>query len=113
MFQIAHRQIVDATRVRTLAPLEAADAHADVSRLGSPLAMTLLHADQAELFAALAGLPEEQRLVLILRFLRNMSHAEVGRQIGKSAGAVRALQHRALIRMRELLAAEDGERRSA
>ena len=49
---------------------------------------------------ALLRLPEEQRTVLILRYLHSYSHAEVAQQLGKSEEAVRALQHRAQARLR-------------
>ncbi len=45
---------------------------------------------------ALGVLTEEQQEVVVLRFLVGMSLEEVARAMGKSVGAVKALQHRAL-----------------
>jgi DNA-directed RNA polymerase specialized sigma24 family protein len=38
--------------------------------------------------------------VLVLRFLHELSHAEIARQLGKREDAVRALQYRALRELR-------------
>lgn len=44
----------------------------------------------------LRGLTEEQREVVILRFILGYGHGEVAEIMGRSAGAIRALQFRAL-----------------
>jgi RNA polymerase sigma-70 factor, ECF subfamily len=48
-------------------------------------------------------LPGEQADVVLLRVVAGLDAAEVGRIIGKSPGAVRVIQHRALRRLAELL----------
>src|SRR5579875_3153258 len=58
---------------------------------------------------AVRQLPEEQREVIVLRFIEQMPHAEVARQLGKSTATVRVIQHRALQALRRLL--ERDERR--
>jgi RNA polymerase sigma-70 factor (ECF subfamily) len=52
--------------------------------------------ERAQLRDALQTLPEEHQTVLILRFMQNLSHAEVAAVVGKSVEAVRVVQHRAL-----------------
>jgi RNA polymerase sigma-70 factor (ECF subfamily) len=52
--------------------------------------------EQQELREALEGLREDYRNVLILRFLSDMSPEDTALAMGRSAGAVRVLQHRAL-----------------
>ena len=54
----------------------------------------------------LDGLSDGQRTVLLLRVVSGLSAEEVGRVIGKKAGAVRVMQHRALQRLQEICAAE-------
>lgn len=56
---------------------------------------------------AIAELPADQQAVLVHRFWEELSHAEVAKLMGRSEGAVRALQHRALTTLRHLLAPED------
>jgi RNA polymerase sigma-70 factor (ECF subfamily) len=57
-----------------------------------------------KLAETLARLPEDYRTVLVLRVLEGLSAEEVGEQMGRTAGAVRMLQMRALTALRELLA---------
>ena len=60
---------------------------------------------------AVRQLPDEQREVIVLRFIDQMPHADVARHLGKSAATVRVIQHRALQALRRLL--EQDERRGA
>lgn len=50
----------------------------------------------------LAALPERERTVLQLRFLRGYSLAETAREVGTTEGNVKVLQHRALKRAAQL-----------
>ena len=59
---------------------------------------------------AVRQLPDEQREVIVLRFIEQMPHAEVAKHLGKSAATVRVIQHRALQALRRLL--EQDEARS-
>lgn len=59
--------------------------------------------EHKELSKTLTLLREDYRTVLALRFLSDLSPEETGQAMGKSAGAVRVLQHRALISLRKLL----------
>jgi RNA polymerase sigma-70 factor (ECF subfamily) len=51
----------------------------------------------------LTELPEEYRQVLDLRIAQGYSRTETAEKMGKSAGAVRGLQYRALLALRELV----------
>ena len=52
--------------------------------------------------------PERQRLVA-LKYARGMSNAEIGRMMGRSEGAVKALHHRTLRQLQSELARLSGE----
>jgi len=52
---------------------------------------------------AVKYLTGEQQEVLVLRFIENMSSREVATILGKNEGAIRALQFRALGRLRKIL----------
>lgn len=52
---------------------------------------------------AFAALPEDQRTVVVLRFVLGMSADEIGERLGRSEPAVHALQHKGRRRMREEL----------
>jgi RNA polymerase sigma-70 factor (ECF subfamily) len=60
---------------------------------------------QRQLAAAMADLTEEQRQVIILRFIEGMTCKEVGRVLDKSTGAVKSLQHRGLAALARVLEA--------
>ena len=60
-----------------------------------------------QLYTALSRLPEEQRDVVLLRFMEQYDVKTVARIVGKKPGAVRALQFRAISNLRALL--ETGE----
>lgn len=56
---------------------------------------------------ALRRLPEEQRTVVVLRFIEGMDYAQLASIVGKSQGALRVIQHRALAALRRILERED------
>ena len=55
------------------------------------------------LVTAMSKLKSDYRDVLVLRFVEGYGAADVGRMTGRSEGAVRTLQHRALERLRKEL----------
>ena len=60
--------------------------------------------------ALLAHLPAAQRRLLLLRVVGGLSAEDTGYVLDMSPGAVRAAQHRALVRLRAL-AADEADRR--
>ncbi len=61
---------------------------------------------QEMLSRALAQLTEEQRLVILCRFGEGMSNRETAMILGKTEGAVKSLQHRALAALQRILSSE-------
>jgi RNA polymerase sigma-70 factor, ECF subfamily len=57
---------------------------------------------------ALARLPDDYQTVLLLRVYEEMSAEEVAQHMGRTAGAIRMLQMRALAALREHLASDSG-----
>jgi RNA polymerase sigma-70 factor, ECF subfamily len=55
---------------------------------------------RARLFRQVATLPADQRRVIEMRFAEGRSIAEIARQIGRSSGAVKQLQFRAIQNLR-------------
>lgn len=64
-----------------------------------PADQVVARSPDPELRAALAGLTAEQRDVLELRMVAGLSAAQVAEIMGRTEGAVRALQHRAVSRL--------------
>lgn len=56
-----------------------------------------------EIRQVLNQLRDDYRTVLVLRFLSELSPEETAHAMGRSAGAIRVLQHRALVAVRDLL----------
>ena len=50
------------------------------------------------------GLSHEQQQVLTLKFVFNLPNAEVATILGKTEGAVKSLQHRALVSLQKQIA---------
>ena len=73
----------------------------------SPLRLVERALEAQQLTAALGLVTDEQRQVLVLRFLNELSTVETARVMGKSTGAIKTLQHRALAAARRALAAID------
>ncbi|UCG83205.1 MAG: sigma-70 family RNA polymerase sigma factor [Dehalococcoidia bacterium] len=59
--------------------------------------------DQQQVRHAILELPGEQQQVVLMRFIEGFSYPEIAASIGKSEGAVRVIQHRALARLRKTL----------
>ena len=59
--------------------------------------------EQRRLRKAIARLSPDQQQVIVLKFIQEMSNAEVARILDKPEGAVKSLQHRALTNLREWL----------
>ena len=95
VYRIAHNATIDHYRRNgkvTLVPLE----NAILPQTADPSELALEQLSNEDLRAALRDLTEEQQQVLILRFFQDLTAAQVADIMGKSVGAVQALQHRAL-----------------
>jgi RNA polymerase sigma-70 factor (ECF subfamily) len=58
-------------------------------------------AEEELVHAAILKLREEQRQVIVLRFIEDLDYREVAEIIGKSVAAIRVIQHRALNSLRK------------
>lgn len=59
--------------------------------------------EQDALLRMIRKLPPERQNLLILKFVENMSNAEIGKIMGRSEGAVKSLYHRTLLALRDQL----------
>lgn len=104
LFRIAHNRAVDALRAPQTEPLPDTDLPgADAGPETTVLAQERID----HLRDALVRLPEDQREIITLRYLRGASHAEIAQQLGKSEGASRVALHRAVESLRRALAEQD------
>ncbi|MBI3948284.1 MAG: RNA polymerase sigma factor [Armatimonadetes bacterium] len=97
--------ITELRRRRPTLSLDAPETPAPAGTESDPAA-ALARAEKArEVRKALAGLPEPDRLAVILHYVNGYSHAEIGGILGTTVSAVKSRVHRARRRLRkEMLA---------
>ncbi len=101
LFRIARNSAIDFDRTRRAnATLD--DVMEQPDDQPGPAALAEQTLARARVHEALATLTDEQRDVVIYRFLAGLSPAEIGQVMGKREGTVRALQFRALHSLRKL-----------
>lgn len=103
LFRIAHNQVVDYHRKRAryvTVPLE--DQQEDQHGI-DPSELCERKVDIEQLGLAVQQLTPAQREVISLRFAAELPIAEAARIMGKSQGAVKALQHSAIVALRKVL----------
>lgn len=70
---------------------------------GSPEAAFALQELRVTLQAALATMPEDERLVIVLAYGEDLSQSEIAEQLGWPLGTVKTRTRRALARLRDVL----------
>ena len=88
ILRVAHNAAIDHVRVRRPMPCE------EVRSVDTEDHDVIARDKYRDLREALDVLPEEQRNVLVLRFIVGMSPGEIAETIGRSEDAVHGLQHR-------------------
>jgi RNA polymerase sigma-70 factor, ECF subfamily len=96
LFQIARNAIANERRSRRRHPEAPLELALDRPAGDDPQAEVVQRDELAAAWQAMAKLPEERRRAIILRFVLELSTAEIGALMNRSEGAVRVLIHRAL-----------------
>ena len=110
LFRIAHNQVVDYLRKkakRVTVPID----NLVIAASDDPQRIAEQRIEIDRLVSATKQLTEAQRQVVSLRFAGGLSIAEVAKIIGKSQGAVKALQHSAIVALRKTLWMTENEQR--
>ncbi|MDD5311873.1 MAG: sigma-70 family RNA polymerase sigma factor [Dehalococcoidia bacterium] len=102
LFKIAHNRVIDHVR-KTSKEKKTGLEEAGAIASGDPVYMTEQNFEIYQLKDALEKLPDAQREVATLRFISELSIAEVAVTLGKSEGTVKALQFNAIASLRKLL----------
>ena len=104
LFRIAHNAVIsqrrkDGARGRSspLSEALAVDSQGPEEMVENRLALN-------EIMKAAETLPEAQRRVISLRFAAGLTVAETARAMGKGEGNVKVIQHKAIAKLREMLA---------
>lgn len=102
VFTVARNLLIDERRAAGRRPLAASAALPDPPDARSQDELVAgIEAEEVRVILDL--LPAEQREVVVLRFVVDLSLAEVAEVTGRSLAAVKALQHRGLARLRHLV----------
>jgi RNA polymerase sigma-70 factor (ECF subfamily) len=104
LYRLAHNRVVDHYRALRPTVTLIPEVHESIEDTGAPLELNI---DSADLLKALGFLTDDQRDVIVLRFVQGMSGREVAQAMDKREDAVRALQFRALATLRRILAGEE------
>ena len=109
VFTIAHHRMVDeARRAKRRPPLAVADV-ADEAATGDVESEALDALSDERLHRLLGVLSDDQRRVLLLRVVADLPLEDAAVTLGKTVGAVKSLQHRALASLRRALEQEGVE----
>jgi RNA polymerase sigma-70 factor, ECF subfamily len=107
LYRIAYARTVDVLRQARRRP----SLPLDESLLGAlepPDEAVMARLSYHEISGIMEELTSDQRLVLRLRFGEDRSLAEIAQSLGRSIGSVKALQHRGLTRLAQVLATQPG-----
>ncbi len=103
LYRIAHNLVVDYRRRQRPLPMPEEGLRTIAAQTLSPEEALAQSQEVAVLIAALRELDDEEQQVILLRFVQDLSHSEVAAIIGKSEGASRVIQHRALTKLQRAL----------
>ncbi len=108
LFKLARNAVIDHLRTRR--------DHAELEAAGDPTSdeagpdeIAGIHQELDEVARALAGLTDEQRMTIELRFFAGLSAREAAEVMGKHEGTIRGLQFRAIGALRKALGIDLGD----
>jgi len=104
LYRIAHNLVANWHRDRSRKqeiPLD--DVPILPSRGDHPEKNLVRSQEQETLLKLIRRLPAERQNLLILKFVENLSNAEIGAIMGRSEGAIKSLYHRTLLALRDQL----------
>jgi RNA polymerase sigma-70 factor (ECF subfamily) len=105
VFTIAHHRLIDARRHSARRPVDLSPEPPEpAGRADDAAEEALARIGVEEVHRVLATLSDDQRAVLLLRVIGDMSVDDVARAVGKRPGAVKALQRRGLAAIKRQLA---------
>jgi len=104
---IARNAIVD--HFRSKKKVRELDESNEPHSQSDPVSTVEAEFGRAEIREAVMSLKGDKRTVVLMHFIDGFSYQEIGKALGKSEGAVRVIQHRALRDMKKLLG-EGGNR---
>jgi RNA polymerase sigma-70 factor (ECF subfamily) len=104
-FTIAHHRLIDARRHSARRPMElmAETPEPTGPPAGDVADEALAEISREQVLQVLGTLSEDQRAVLLLRIIGDLSLEQVAKSLGKRTGAIKQLQRRGLLAVRKVL----------
>lgn len=100
LFRIARNKVIDYYRTKknilSIDEVQEIEIESDIEKIAKQL-------DLERIFKALDQLTEEQRDVIILKFVDGLKNSEIAKIMDKSYGAIRVLQYRSIKKIRHIL----------
>jgi RNA polymerase sigma-70 factor (ECF subfamily) len=106
LFRIAHNHVVSYFRRNGVRGRQGALHEGIVDAKPGPASTVEMRLAVEEVVRATQDLPEAQREVIALRFAVGLSVAETAQVLGKREGNIKALQHKAVVKLQKVLAAK-------
>jgi RNA polymerase sigma-70 factor (ECF subfamily) len=103
LYRIAHNLIVDKLRKSQKQSSREAELPEDIRDTSDRMEISL---EQRDLLKVIDVLSPNQRQVIVMKFIEEMDNREIAETMGKSTGAIRILQMRALETLRKTLGKE-------
>ncbi|MFA6495112.1 MAG: sigma-70 family RNA polymerase sigma factor [Candidatus Paceibacterota bacterium] len=103
LYRIARNKVIDHYRTRKIhIPLETAPE--EIMALDAEMAGQIDTRSQLKsIYQALMRLSDDQRDILIMRFVNELSYKDIAHALDKNQATVRVIQYRALTRLKKLL----------
>jgi RNA polymerase sigma-70 factor (ECF subfamily) len=109
IFRIAHNLVIDHYR-KNKSYDEIDEQIPDENLDRDPHRQTELKLTNVRLRKVIRKLPDSYQQIILLKYINELDNAEIASAIGKSEGAIRTLQSRALEKLRVLLGEENEEK---
>ena len=104
LYRIAHNLLVDSYR-KEKETAKLSESHSVEDRT---LEKIVIEEEHSVLYEAINKLTDDQKQIVLLKFVEGFDNKEISEITSKQGDAIRALQHRALEKLREILGKENG-----
>lgn len=111
LYRVAHNALVDHYRRSRHNDQQFSTDHEEVLKDANPGPAEVIgtRLEHQELLQIMSYLHKDYQTVLILRFISELSPEETAQVMGRSAGSIRVLQHRALAALRKQMVTSEAE----
>lgn len=108
LYRIAHNLVANWHRDQGRRKIIALDDYvSNALKSEAPDQLTEELEEQQQLLQAVRRLPADRQQLLLLKFIDQLSNAEIGEIMGRTEGAIKSLYHRTLMALRDDLQSQD------